>query len=76
MLVIALFLMRVRRMIRPLALFGVVVVVIALGLLHRRRRAKNTSSGSRPIEGVGTSTVGMVGTKPGTPRHLQGYAEA
>ena len=70
MLVIALFLMRVRRMIRrmirPLALFGVVVVVIAIGFIHRRRRQKRVESGApsaaRPIDG--TSTVGVVGDAP------------
>lgn len=79
MLVIALFLMRVRRMIRrmirPLALFGVVVVVIAIGFIHRRRREKRAEkalSAARPVGG--TSTVGVMGDMPGyeeTTMHLR-----
>ncbi len=34
------------------------------GLSAKRRTPKETSSGARPIEGVGTSTVGFVGTTP------------
>jgi hypothetical protein len=35
-------------------------VVIAIGVIHRRRRekAREVSSGSKPIEAVGTQTVG------------------
>ena len=62
MLVVALFLMRARRISRRLAPFvGIVVAVIAIGFVHRRRREKRAewvSSAARPTGG--TRAVGVV----------------
>lgn len=56
------------------AIGSALAAVAGLAILKRLRRANSTSrrdylppdSGARPIEGVGTSTAGMVGTPPPT----------
>jgi hypothetical protein len=50
-----------------LVLVGAGALAVVVAAKKRRRRQRNLASGSKPIEGVGTSVAAFVGLAPGSP---------